>query len=297
MKKTILFTISILFSLTVFSQATTAYQKYLKPEAKKGLFRHTYFIKSFENKGEIAAPEAEQKVLQFKKHTPSETKFWYQEPFYIQVENESEAQLVINASYKINATKTEEDRQEYRREMPYVVYFKKHTSSAEVIVNYSYTDGSPEVVDTVKIEHVSKELPWKSYKTPAEIEQYTNNSLANSIEKGSIPMENKEVRIIFPKVKIKDKALKAEYADIQKLLKNNKFIEAGQLCKRIYQSKESPEASAAIGLCYELVGNYPKAEEYIKPLKDFHMLSRIRKNMKLVDFAQSIGYNPEFIEF
>lgn len=287
----------VIINIVVIAQATTAYQSYLKSEAKKGIYRHLYYIKSFNNEGKIAVPEIEKKVLEVSDYASSKTKLWYRKPFYVQTNNESEAQLIIAASYQINETITEDDKKVYKREMPYTVYFKKHTSSAKVIVHYNYTDGSPSIIDTIKIEHVSKELPWKSFKKPSELELKTKNSLEHAIPKGSVPMETKEVRIIFPKVKIKDKILKEEYAGIQKLLKDNKFVEAGQLCKKVYESRKSPEASAALGLCYELVGNYPKAEEYIKPLKDFHMLSRIRKNMKLVKFAKSIGYEPEFIEF
>ncbi len=296
MKRYTLFILTILFNFMAFGQATTAVQKYLKTDAKIGLFRHTYCIKSFANIGNIKAIEAEKKALEVAPQSNSD-KLWFQQPFYIKVEPESEAQLAISAEYKINETVSEIDKKVYKKEMPYVVYFDKHTSSAEVIVHYDYSDGTPSVIDTVKIEHVSRELPWKSFKTVSEIEEATQKSLLNAISVESVPIQSREVRIIFPKVKIKDKVLKEEYSNIQKLLKTNQFVKAGQLCKRIYQSKSSPEASAALGLCYELVGNYPKAEEYIKPLKDFHMLSRIRKHMKLVEFANSIGYNPEFIDF
>ena len=297
MKKTILLAFCSILSFMVFGQATTANQKYLKPDAKPCELRHSFYLKSFTNGGGIEVSGIEQQVKDYLKTKPQENKLWYQQPFYVLTENEADAQVIISATYFMKNTVTEETKKVYKKEMPYAVYFKEHTSAAEVIAKFEYTDGTPTKIDTIEIEHVSKELPWKSFSTVAEIEEKTKQSLAYAIKKEKVDAENKEVRIIFPKVKIKDKALKEEYDNLQSLLKNNQFIEAGQLCKKVYESAKSPEASAALGLCYELVGNYPKAEELIKPLKDFHMISRMRKNMKLLEFARSIGYEPEFIDF
>ena len=67
------------------------------------------------------------------------------------------------------------------------------------------------------------------------------------------------------------------------LLKKGEYEKAGVLCKKVNDAVNSPETSAMVGICYELVGNYPKANEYYKPFNDFHVKTRMKKSMKLLE--------------
>mgnify|MGYP002277566308 CR=1 FL=1 len=298
MNKIILLVLT-LFNITAFGQATVGHKAYLKANIQKGKYRHLYYVQSFTNSGDKIVDNIEEKVKKRYNKKQTLNKYWFLQPFYIPADNAEEAQVVISATYKINPSKTEATKKVYTYlEMPYSVYFEKYTSSAQVIIHYDYKDKSPSVIDTIKIEHTYKNLPWYPKSTLEKLEKNTKEDLLYAIKKPVKATNYKDVSIIFPKIKIKDKSLKEEYSQVQKLLKAEKYTEAGKICKKVYNNyPKSLEASAAVGLCYELIGNYPKAEKYTKPLKNFHIISRMRKNMKLLEFANSIGFTPEFIDF
>ncbi len=62
--------------------------------------------------------------------------------------------------------------------------------------------------------------------------------------------------------------------------------------KKIYDADNSnKEAAYNLGMYYELIGNYPKALTYYAIMPDFHTKMRMKNNMILFDYLNSIGAN------
>jgi len=212
-----------------------------------------------------------------------------------------EAKSFLNVDYSYSrGSKVTEVRQKEKSgnpRLPYFVVTKVNFVELEVVLTLDYADGSPTVYDTIYYEKQSKIIPGKKYYTIEALDEYAMMNLSNALNGQLDFVKSKEVQFVFPKVKIKDKELKAAYKQVKDLLKDGQLKEAGKIAKQVYEAEKKPEQAQALGLCYELVGNYPKAAEMFKIQSDFHINVRMKKDMRMLEFAESIGYKPDFVEF
>ena len=89
----------------------------------------------------------------------------------------------------------------------------------------------------------------------------------------------------FQKVKTKDKTLKEELKGASDMLAAGEIYKLGSLYKRIYEAdKTNKSAAFNLAMCYELIGNYPKAQEYYSVMPDFHANVRMKENNLLSNY-------------
>ncbi len=249
-------------------------------KVEKAIFTSTkIYLESFINKGQKPSDIVEktvQKHFKYNEKSDDTNMCWVQKSWLTPVAQKSEADIIISGEYELISTTTAEN---------------KSKATFTVIFTFNYTNGSPVKKDTIKINqsYTDQNLPLE------KVEDNVSNRMKNRIAYYTRMVSSKKVNINFPKVKIKDKALKEEYATIKELMKKGEYVKVGKIVKKLYQTQKSPELALILGICYEILGNYPKADEYYKIKPDFHAKVRMKNNMKILTFAKSIGYEPEYI--
>jgi len=262
-----------------------------------------FYLKSFSRGGEKALPLLEETVEKELISTDQSkaSNYWQYQPLVFPVGSEVEADYTISGTYYYDSGISTGESVYHEKtgalRLPYFVTAKKHYANLDIIFTFVYKDGSPTRKDTISIHKESVETPGKKYYDVSKLEAQLEEMIKAKLHYYTNLMDYKQIQINFPKVKIKDKAIKAEYQSIKDLLKDGEYEKAGKIVKKAYEANPTPELSQALGICYELVGNYPMAEEYYKALPNFHIKTRMKKNMALLEKVQSMGFEPQFIEF
>ena len=263
-----------------------------------------YYFKSFNRIGEKALPTLEETIEQKLVSTTNaeeNNNYWMYKDWAYSVADESQADYTISGEYDYNSGITIGESLYFETlgkiRLPYFISTKENRADLELIFTFDYKDDSPNRKDTLCVHKKSISIPGNKFYRVEQLEAQLEGAIRTKINNYKELINGKEVQINFPKVKIKDKGLKAEYATINKLLKDGEYEKAGSIVKKVYEANKTPELSQALGICYELVGNYPQATEYYKALPDFHIRARMKKNMALLEQATAMGYVPEFIEF
>ncbi len=226
---------------------------------------------------------------------------WLTSPLFSFAKTESEADVVISGSYSLDKN-TEvveklmfETSSSYNSPIPYFEIESTNKVSLNIILNFKYSNNT--LVDTISLTFESKRKPKYKQKTIDELVLKCANSLNHALYNEFAFIERKAHNYKFLKVKIKDKALKEEYKSAKELLKNGDIANLGNFYKRVYESANTKEAAYCLGICYELIGNYPKAQEYYKQLPDFHTKTRMKNSMKLFNYLKEIDIEPQLIDF
>ncbi|TKG95761.1 tetratricopeptide repeat protein [Puteibacter caeruleilacunae] len=262
-----------------------------------------YYLKSFENKGTQTNKVLEETVENYIKnlHFPiDDQKPWINQPWIVPVANESEADIILKGEY-IYTCQAVEGETKFRESatkarLPYFVTSTENKADISVVFTFEYKDGSPTKTDTIASAQRSLRAPGKKY-TPLDVlDEKVTKAVVREIKYYTNVRSSDKVVLNFPKVKLKDKSLKAKYASIKDLYKARKYVEAAKVVKELYDQQPSPELAHALGISYELIGNFPKAEEFYKIKTDFHANVRMKKNKALLDYATSIGYTPIYID-
>ncbi len=304
MKKTTI--ISVLFvcistiSALAQSVVTTCVSLDQEAIANSKFTSSKYYFKSFSRSGEKAFPELDKKIEEKLMHPAPKETYWMYKSWINPVVDEADADYTISGEY-FYTSGTVVGETVYKEKtavhpIPYFVTAKEHRADIDVIFTFKYKDGTVQK-DTLSDHRKSVEKPGKSYYSTEKLELQLRDMILAKVSGYKSLVDYKEVAINFPKIKIKNKALKAEYDGIKPLLKEGEYTQAGAIVKKIYEAEKTPELSQAVGICYELVGNYDKAAEYYKAMPDFHIKVRMKNNIAVLDYAKSIGYEPEFIEF
>jgi hypothetical protein len=180
--------------------------------------------------------------------------------------------------------------------IPYFEWRITNRASLDVVLSFTYQDGNV-AFDSISIVKESEQKAGKKTKPLKELEescaesfQYAFNNQFNFID-----FNNRWIE--FPSVKVKDKQLKDEYKQARSWMKNNEKVKLGQLFKRIYEAEGRDEAAVCLGLCYELMGNYPAAEQLFEGRSDFHIKARLKKELELFRYLQEIGANIHLVDF
>lgn len=303
MKKILITLFIATISIASFGQQTEAYKRYLdESKLANNNMRATFCLKSFTNEGVLELPAIETFIKSHftEGYERDENKPWMYQSFYTPVAETEDPQVIITGTYVY--TKTIDENEKVVREksgnpaLPYIMLTTNYMAEISIALNYQYQDGSS-IKDTIA---VSKNKTVKLGDEPItfdKLEKSLIGSTEHQIKQLTACSKGDKTWLKFPKVKVKDKALKEELGTVSKLLKDGEYSKAGAIYKKIFEAKETPEASVALAMCYELVGNYPKAKELYKAKPDFQINSRMKKSMKLLEYAQSIGYEPTFIEF
>lgn len=165
-----------------------------------------------------------------------------------------------------------------------------------MVFEFKYSDGNV-VTDTAYKEFVSEKKDGKGLVSLDAQKGKTRKFLERELSDLTKVVGVDLIWYKFPKVKVKDKALKTEYKGAKDLLKENKIKELGKLYKKIYETTQAKEAAKCIAMCYEILGNYPKAEEYHQKMPDFATKTRMKQNMEVFNYLKEMGCELELAEF
>jgi len=306
-RKTIILLLFSLFSLGgILAQNVRTNQLTLdQNKVENSCFtKSKYYFKSFNRIGDKPLPSLEtaiEKALVTVKEADEKSRYWMYQDWVYSVKDEADADYTITAEYDYNSGiiigETVYKEKQGNIRLPYFVTAKEHRADLDIYFTFNYKDGTPSRKDTISVHKKSVEKPGASYYSVEKLEKQLEGMMKAKVAHYKEFINSSEIQINFPKVKIKDKALKTEYASINSLLKEGEYEKAGSIVKKAYEANPTPELSQALGICYEIVGNYPKAAKYYEALPNFHIKVRMKKNMAVLDFAKSLGFTPEYIEF
>ena len=172
--------------------------------------------------------------------------------------------------------------------LPYFEWRTTNSANLLVMLTFTYADGTMRQ-DSLWIEESSVQRAGKKLLSVKTLEESVAKQFKNAYEYHFNFIDVERRWLDFPSVKVNDKALKAEYKEAKDLIKSYKIIELGRLYKKLYEAENTDEAAIGLGLCYEILGNYPAAAELFEGRSDFHIKTRIRKEMALYDYLVEIG--------
>lgn len=226
---------------------------------------------------------------------------WLSKPLFSFTENKDEADVIVSGNYSIDKINSSTEILKYETSSDFsspIPYFEVETINSvevKVFLNYLYSDNSV-LKDTTIITHKDIRKPNKKFTSIEDLQSKCQNELVSKIKSKYRFIEINKHNYKFPKVKVSSD-FKEEYKTAKSLLGEGDFMELGNLYKGIYEDKQSKEAAYCLAICYELVGNYPKALEYYKQMPDFHTKTRMKKSMILFDYLNEIGVETTLADF
>lgn len=212
-----------------------------------------------------------------------------------------EADCVLSGSYILSKSSEVEEKDFFETNsnltspIPYSEWRQINKAEVQVLLNFTYPDGTSNT-DTVHRLEIFENKKGKKYLSPDDLVQKCIDGFKYAYYYQFNFIEYDKKWLEFPSVKVKDKALKEAYKNSRSMIKDHDVRALGEMFKRIYETDPSDEAAICLGLCYELLGNYPEAEKYYEGRSDFHMKVRMKKNMELLHYLQQIGANITLAE-
>lgn len=263
--------------------------------------RHKIFIDQFENKGTNSDVDFGQLVNDYFAETrgsylSKETKL------FVSVEDKKEADVVISGEYVYNNNSEViekplmERSTAYASQIPYYEIRVKNSADLNLVFHFHYKDGTS-ATDTVYYQEASETSEKKEVKSQAELEDNSISNVERRLYRYTNIIDYDRYWVKMPKVKIKDKELKSQYKEMSKYLKEKKVKELGAFYLKLYENKQSDELAQCIGICYELIGNFEKAEKYYEGLNDFATNIRMKDNLELQNYIRELGVNIPVEEF
>lgn len=220
---------------------------------------------------------------------------WSLKPLFAETSNKEEASTIIGISFQETINESKEDLLYYERgsfpggAIPYYETKQTNSSSIEVIIDYRYSDKSTHS-DTLfaKKESISKE--GKKLKPTEALISDCKTEIINELSKQLDFITREDIWYKFKNVKTSDKELKEALKQIESQLASGDIKTPGKTYRRIFEAdKQNKEAAYNTGICYELLGNYRKAQEYYEYLPDFHTKVRMKTSITLLEYLEQAG--------
>ncbi len=180
--------------------------------------------------------------------------------------------------------------------IPYFEWRITNRATLDVVLSFTYPDGNV-AYDSIRIVEESEQRAGRKPSSVKNLEESCAKTFQNAYYYQFNFIESEKRWIDFPRVRVKDRQLKEEYKQVNSWLKGNELVKLGQLYKKIYDAEGSDEAAVCLGLCYELLGNYPAAEQLLEGRSDFHIKARLRKELQLYHYLREIGAQIHLVGF
>jgi hypothetical protein len=199
---------------------------------------------------------------------------WLTTELYQLVDDPANADIVLSGTYSITATevankdkKLTKEAKGFHYQLPYSYfsYALSNTASIEVMMNV-YKREVDKVVFELPYNKEVKDVKTANYSKPrirskADLVKtavsYAMNAMPNYLCPTLVAKEYD-----FRRVKTKDKELKESLKNAKKLLRDAQIKEAGKIFLAAYDAEKDRDAAYNVAMCYELIGNYTKANEY-----------------------------------
>lgn len=315
MKTMIRYIIVITLVVSAFSlSAQEGYFYQFKKKSDTKVKGSKIYYKNLENKGEnqsINVNEIIKSNLDFyfktwsgnaKKKVQNHIS-WTTNPLFEKADKEEEADVIISGNYEITTDVSIKEKLFYERKqsvggaIPYYEIRQTNMASVEIVISYTYRDKSV-VYDTISIVNKYERKPNTKYQSIEQLLTKCDKTLNLKVYNTFAFYTTEKIYYKFLKVKTSYKELKVELKEVNTMLSNGEIEKLGKLYQRIYESdKSNKDAAFNVAICYELIGNYPKAEEYYAINPDFHAKARMRTNRILFDYLKEIGANVKLKDF
>lgn len=228
---------------------------------------------------------------------------WTVNPLFSKVNDKESADVVVGGYYIIKTATDIEEKLLYERvqnvgaAIPYFEVRQINRAEVMAVISYTYKDNSVDY-DTINTAYEYERKPKTKYKSIDDLLANCESSLKSALYKNVHFFSVDYVWYNFKSVKTKDKALKEELKSVNDLLNSGEIGKAGSIYLKVFElDNTNLEAAFNVAQCYELIGNYPKANEYYQKSPDFHAKVRMKSNMILFDYLKSIGANVTVVDF
>lgn len=228
---------------------------------------------------------------------------WTTHPLFEEVTNPTEADVIIGGSYLIKTKEEVEENLYYEKAnsvggaIPYYETRQINSAGINVLIKYTYKDKTTDY-DTINVQFDSERKPGTKLLSINDLLAKCESSLKSGFYNTFKFYSHEPVWYKFLSVKVKDKTLKEELSSAKDLFESGEIKKLGNLYQRIYSAEpDNKEAAFNTAMCYELIGNYAKAQEYYAIMPDFHAKVRMKQNQILFDYLNEIGANVVVEDF
>jgi hypothetical protein len=219
---------------------------------------------------------------------------WRYLKIYSLVDSKEKADVIVQPSmnYAANTEQVDTWLHEFKGRSGVKIPFKEvratNSMDVNVVLNFRYKDNST-ATDTISYNRKSVLKKGSKLISIEEMNEKLESSLSLKLYYLRHFAECNMVRFRFPKPKVKSKELKEALKTVQTLLKEAKLSEVASIYRSILDKEPSPEAHLCLGMCYEMAGDFPKAEIEYKHKVDFYIKTRMKGNMQVYNQLQSWG--------
>lgn len=226
---------------------------------------------------------------------------WRYMKFYSLVDSKTEADVVIEPvlSYSAKSEMIDKWLREFKGRGGVKIPFKEVRATnmldANLVLNLKYKDNSTSS-DTISYDRKSELKRGKKLVSLDEMNEKFLKHLGLQLYYLRHFAESEMVRFRFPKVKVKNKELKDALKTVQTLLKEAKLSEVANIYRTIIDKEPSAEAHLCLGMCYEIAGDFLKAQEQYKHKTDFHIKIRMKNNMQVYNYFKKLEITLQGVE-
>jgi len=282
------------------------------------------FVKNFTNKGDIEANFGEKYAKSVKAALNRKSlglttgvklnNPWLTTKFYEVVDTEAEADYIISGEYIFTKAYSSKNKE-------VVIYETSSMAKPKLPIHYyNYTEASSASVTMKMFIHKkgnatpSKEFPFtktesKSKTTALQKPTITSaSSYISTLSKQAINKYTYEFtpRLVVEKYKFKtikpsNKELKKEYKTMKSSLKafakQSNINEMGKIYLSMLEKENDADVHANLGMCYELIGNFTKAQAEYNAGGDKKGIERITYMIKVRESHKGVGITVVENEF
>jgi tetratricopeptide (TPR) repeat protein len=228
---------------------------------------------------------------------------WSLKPLFTETTNKEDAGTIIGISFEESINELKEEKLYYEKgtfpggAVPYYETKQTNSSSIRVIIDYRYSDKSTHC-DTLFAFKESASKEGKKLKSADALLSECKTEIINELSKQLDFITREDIWYKFKSVKTSDTELKEALKQIESQIASGDIKTPGRTFRSIFEAdKQNKEAAYNTGICYELLGNYRKAQEYYEYLPDFHTKVRMKASISLLEYLEQTGANLAIEDF
>lgn len=227
---------------------------------------------------------------------------WYTTNIYQLTDVKEEADYIINGDYEYikNAKKSyiEDTTTDKSNNIPVVYYRYSANNATQVKGKILVTDTKANKIiynfpfSTTKSDSKTLIMKEPTVKTTSALRKEANNTAINTYQYKFSPYLT-EIKYHFPRIKPDNKDLRKEFKSSRKTLKDQAEVgdikAIAETLRKLQAKEDSDDIHEALGICYELIGNYTKAKEEYMTSKNKDCVDRINSQILTRDALAKLG--------
>ncbi|MFO7878662.1 MAG: hypothetical protein ACQES0_10650 [Bacteroidota bacterium] len=229
---------------------------------------------------------------------------WMTTKMYETTDNEEEANYVITGEYEYK-TNTNKGHKAHKTEelmaddkLP--IHFYEYTASSNANLS-----GKIQIVDN-NTDEIFKEYTFSKDKgdseskymkkprltSPANFFSSLNNAVIADYRYMLNPVK-REYKYNFPWLKPDNKKFRKKFRkkrrELRKLDNDDNVKEMASVLFELQELEDNKDVNLSIGMCYEIIGNYTKAQKHYEVSGDSDALARIKEQIQIRDQLEEFG--------